>query len=138
MKNHFPRVRSSGFAHPLLPPTLLLIGLAGVAGLGEVWLRQEISQTANRTRQAEQQLAQTERDLAEVGARITAEQSIDALDRRNTEWQLGLGPPREPQVVRVAGPVEERLAARRGVPELYASLDRGAPPSPFFPAPGPR
>ena len=132
MKNHFPRVRSSGFAHPLLPPTLLLIGLAGVAGLGEVWLRQEISQTANRTRQAEQQLAQTERDLAEVGARITAEQSIDALDRRNTEWQLGLGPPREPQIVQVARPAEDYLTGRRGMPEMYADAGRETPATPLI------
>jgi hypothetical protein len=133
-----PRTHPGGFAHPLLLPTLALIGLAGTAGLGEVWLRQEISLTANRTRQAEQRLAQTERDLAELNTRITAEQSIDVLNRRNAEWQLGLGPPHEPQVVRVAGPAEERLAARRGAPELYASLGRGAAPSPLFPAPAAR
>ena len=124
-----------GFAHPLLPPTLALIGLAGATGLGEVWLRQEISLTANRTRQAEQRLAQTERDLAEVSTRITAEQSIDALNRRNIEWQLGLGPPGEPQVVRVSGPAEELLAVRHGAPDLYADLGRTAPPAPLFRSP---
>jgi hypothetical protein len=130
--------RAHGFAHPLLLPTLALIGLAGAAGLGEVWLRQEISITANRTRQAEQRLAQTERDLAEVSTRITAEQSIDALNQRNTLWQLGLGPPREPQVVRVAGTAEDRLAARRGAPELYAELGRGTPFPALFPPPSTR
>ncbi len=126
------RTRPGGFAHPLLLPTLALIGLAGTAGLGDVWLRQEISLTANRTRSAEQRLAQTKRDLAELNTQITAGESIDALNRRNTEWQLGLGPPREAQVVRVAVPAEERLAARRGAPEFYASLGRGATPTRRF------
>jgi len=125
-----------GFAHPLLLPTLTLIGLAGAAGLGEVWLRQEISLTANRTRQTEQRLAQTERDLAEVSTRITAEQSIDALNRRNSEWQLGL--PAGPQVVQVAGPAEEYLGAHRGAPEAYADLGRGAPTVALFRLPSNR
>ena len=98
------------FANQLLVHALVLICLGGSIGLGAVWSRHQISLEANNTKRLEQEIRETERHLAELGTLITAEQSIDVLTRRNTEWRLGLVPPREPQVVRVSEPAGPELA----------------------------
>jgi hypothetical protein len=106
------------FVNQLLVYTLVMICLSGSIGLGTVWLRHQISVTANQTKQMEARILETERRLAEVNARIAAETSAEALARRNREWALGLGLPTEPQVVRVTERVEERLA-RRSNAEIF-------------------
>ncbi len=103
----------NAFINQLFVYMLVGVCLTGTAGLGAVWLRHQISITANHTRRLEIQLAEVERRLAEVSTFVAAEQSPDALDRRNREMQLGLVMPREPQVVRVAESPERRLAAKR-------------------------
>ena len=108
------------FVNQVLVYLLVMIGFTGSVGFSTVWLRHQISLTANNTKQIDQRVLDTERRLAELGAAITAEQTIDVLTRRNNEWQLGLVLPREPQVVRVNENVEQRLAARRNV-EVFAS-----------------
>ena len=97
-----------------------MICFSGSIGLGTVWLRHQISVTANNTKQLEQRIAETERHMAEMNTQITEEQSIDVLARRNTEWRLGLVLPKEPQVVRVSDSVEQRLAARNNA-EIFAA-----------------
>jgi len=89
-----------------------MICFSGSIGLGTVWLRHQISITANNTKQLEQRIIESERHLAELNTQITGEQSIDVLARRNSEWKLGLVLPKEPQVVRVSESPERRLAAR--------------------------
>lgn len=109
-------MKSSGkhaFVNQLFVYMLVGFCLTGSAGLGTVWLRHQISITANHTRRLEVRLAEAERRLAEVVTNVAAEQSPDALERRNREMQLGLVMPREPQVVRVAESPERRLAAKR-------------------------
>lgn len=96
----------------MLVGTLMMICFSGSLGLGTVWLRHEISLAANRNRQLEAQLTEVERRVDANTAAIAAEQSPDTLVRRNAEWRLGLVPPREAQVVRVADDVERRLAAK--------------------------
>lgn len=98
------------FVNQLLVPALVLICLGGSVGMGAVWAQHQISLKANNTKQLEQQIKETERHLAELGTLITAEQSIEVLTRRNTEWRLGLVPPKEPQVVRVSEPAGPELA----------------------------
>ncbi len=100
------------FVNQLLIGTLVMICFSGSLGLGTVWLRQQISLEANRNKQLEARLAEVSRHLDETSAAIAAEQSPDALLRRDAEWHLGLVPPREPQVTRVPDDVEERLAAK--------------------------
>ncbi len=106
------RLRTRAFIHPLLLAGLTLT-FTGATGLGVVWARQQITATAVRTQGDERQLAQTERSLAELNTVLTAEQTTPMLERRNAEWQLGLVPPREPQLVRVAAADERRFAALR-------------------------
>ena len=110
---------SQAFVNQLLVYTLVMICFSGSIGLGTVWLRHQISLTANNTKQLEQRIVESERHLAELNTQITAEQSIDVLARRNSEWKLGLVLPKEPQVVRVSESPERRLAARNTV-EVFA------------------
>jgi hypothetical protein len=97
----------------LIALTLLLLVFAGSLGLGAVWFRQEISQTANRSRSLENKLADVERRLDEVNAQVAAAVNPDTLLRQNEVMRLGLAAPREIQVRRVAGSAELRLAAKR-------------------------
>ncbi|MDI1334969.1 MAG: hypothetical protein PSU94_02195 [Lacunisphaera sp.] len=97
----------------LIALTLLLLVFAGSLGLGAVWFRQEISQTANRSRALEGKFADVERRLDEVNAQVAAAVNPDTLLRQNQAMRLGLAAPRELQVVRVAGSVELRLASKR-------------------------
>lgn len=108
------------FVNQLLVYTLVMISFSGSIGLGTVWLRHQISLTANSTRQIEQRIVETERRLSELNTQVTAEQSIDVLARRNSEWNLGLVLPKEPQVVRVSDSPERRLASRNNA-EVFAA-----------------
>jgi hypothetical protein len=107
------------FVNQLLIYTLVMICFSGSIGLGTVWLRHQISLTANNTKLLEQRIVEAERHLAELNTQVTAEQSIDVLARRNAEWNLGLVLPKEPQVVRVAESPERRLASRNNA-EVFA------------------
>jgi len=97
----------------LIALTLLLLVFAGSLGLGAVWFRQEISQTANRSRSLENKLADVERRLDEVNAQVAAAVNPDTLLRQNEVMRLGLAAPREIQVQRVAGSAELHLASKR-------------------------
>lgn len=107
------------FVNQLLVYTLVMICFSGSIGLGTVWLRHQISITANNTKVLEQRIVEAERHLSELNTQVTAEQSIDVLARRNSEWNLGLVLPKEPQVVRVSESPERRLAARNNA-EIFA------------------
>ena len=111
---------NNAFVNQLLVYTLVMICFSGSIGLGTVWLRHQISVTANNTKQLEQRIAETERHMAELNTQITEEQTITVLNRRNADWSLGLVQPREPQVVRVNESAERRLAARNNA-EVFAS-----------------
>lgn len=106
----------------LIALTLLLLMFAGSLGLGAVWFRQEISQTANRSRSLEHKLADVERRLDEVSAQVAAAVNPDTLLRQNEAMRLGLAAPREIQVRRIAGSAELRLASKRN---LEAFSDEG-------------
>jgi hypothetical protein len=104
----YARAAVRAFIHPLL---LATIACGGATGLGVVWTRTQIAATAQRAKQLRHHLDQTERTLAELNTALTAE--LAQLERRNAEWQLGLVPPSEPQLVRVAAQDEQRFAGRR-------------------------
>lgn len=108
-------LKKRAFVHPLLVATLTLIGTGGSAGLGAVWMRHEISETARHTQQMEQQLAALQRNLAETGAQIAVEQS-DGVLARNAEWGLGLVPPLAAQVVIVSAADQQLHAAQHARP----------------------
>ncbi len=111
---------TNAFVNQLLVYTLVMICFSGSIGLGTVWLRHQISVTANNTKQLEQRITEDERHMAELNTQITEEQTITVLNRRNVAWNLGLVQPREPQVVRVNESAEQRLASRNNA-EVFAS-----------------
>jgi hypothetical protein len=61
------------FVNQLLVYTLVMISLTGSIGLGTVWLRHQISVTANSTRVLEASVAEVERSMAETTIRVAAE-----------------------------------------------------------------
>jgi hypothetical protein len=97
----------------LIALSLLLLVFSGTLGLGAVWVRQEISAIANRSRALEARIAGTERGLDEVNALVAAAVNPDALLRQNEVMRLGLVSPQEAQIRRVDGSPELRLAAKR-------------------------
>ncbi len=102
------------FVNQMLVYTLVMICFTGSIGLGTVWLRNQIAQTANSVKSLENRTAEVQRNLAETTTMIAAEQSPDVLIRRNAEWRLGLvSPDFRTQYVRISENPEERLAAKR-------------------------
>ena len=110
----------------LIALTLLLLVFSGSLGLGAVWVRQEISSTANRSRALVGRITDIERRLDEVNAEIAAAVNPDALLKQNQAMRLGLASPREIQVVRIDESPELRLAAKRNreIFSLAAEGDR--------------
>ncbi len=107
------------FINQLLVCTLVMICFSGSIGLGTVWLRHQISITANGTKRIEASLAEVERRIAETTALVAVEQSPESLERKNTGMRIGLVPKRDTHVVRIAESPELRLAERRNR-EIFA------------------
>lgn len=90
------------FVNQLLVYSLVMICVSGSVGLGTVWLRYQISVTANRNKLLETRIAEVERHLAETNTAIETEQGPGMLMRRNTEWHLGLVQTKESQISHVS------------------------------------
>jgi hypothetical protein len=103
---------ASATLNKLIALSLLLLLFTGSIGLGAVWVRQEISRTANRHKGLERQLADLGRQLDEMAAEIASASSPEALQRQNDAMRLGLVRPREEQVQRVDISPELLLARR--------------------------
>jgi len=114
----------------LIAMTLLLLVFSGTLGLGAVWMRGEISRTANQSRALEGQITDVERRLDEVNAQVASAVNPDALLRQGQFMNLALASPRELQVVRVPESAELRLAAKRNR-DIFslssASVEFGSP-----------
>ena len=119
------------FINRLIALTLLLLVFSGSLGLGAVWVRQEISSTANRSRALVTRLNDVERRLDEVNAEIATAQSPGTLMRQNEAMRLGLATPKETQVVRVEGSPELRLAAKRNR-EIFSLASAAGDHAPAF------
>ena len=101
-----------GLVNQLIALTLTLLVFSGSLGLGAVWVRQEISQTANRSRFLEVRVADVERRLDEVNAEVAVAVNPDVLLQQNQAMRLGLVSPQETQVRRVEQSPELLLAQR--------------------------
>ncbi len=104
---------SQGFVNQLLVYTLVMIGFTGSIGLGTVWMRHQISVTANATKQLAARIADLERRLAETTTAEETERDPNVLLERNAQWHLGLVAPTQGQIVRVPGDPAQRLASKR-------------------------
>jgi hypothetical protein len=105
--------------------TLVMLGYTGAIGFGTVWLRHQISVSANESKVLEQQIADLQRRLNETSAEIAYARSPEQLIRQNQLLGLNLVRPTEDQVVRAIGDVERRLAAKR-FDQLFSSTDPAA------------
>lgn len=108
MKNN-----SHAFINQLLVCLLVTFCFSGSIGLGTVWMRHQISLTANANKALEQRIAEVERALAETATFLETEQSTVVLRRRNEDLKLGLVAPTEAQFVRVTQDPDRHLAAKR-------------------------
>lgn len=106
------KATSHAFINQLLACLVVAFGAAGSIGLGTVWMRHQISVTANANKVLELRIVELERHLAENATAIETEESGDLLRRRNVEWNLGLVPPREAVTLRVAGDPMRLLALK--------------------------
>jgi len=101
------------FVNQLLVYTLVVIGFSGSIGLGTVWLRHQISVTANTVKRLEARLAEVKRHSDEKEAEIGSAESPAMLELRNEQWQLGLQPPAPNQVHHIEVDPVRQLAAKR-------------------------
>jgi hypothetical protein len=90
-----------------------LVAICGSAsiGLGTVWMRHQISIAANANKVLEASIADFERRIEETDAAIAAEQDPAVLNKRNSDWHLGLVSPEEAQVQRIREDPVLRLAS---------------------------
>ena len=124
MKNN-----SSAFANQLLVCLLVTFTVAGSTGLGTVWMRNQISTTANANRALAAELARVERLIDERKTLIETEQAPDKLRALNASLRLGLVPMNEVHVEHVTESTTDRLSRRAG--EVFFSTDRAATPPPL-------
>lgn len=101
------------FVNQLLVYTLVVIGFSGSIGLGTVWLRHQISLSANSAKQLEARINEVERHIAEKNTEIEKAQSPAMLEYLNDQWKLGLQPPSQQQVQHIVGDPVQLLAAKR-------------------------
>ena len=104
---------TSAFANQLLVCLLVTLCFGGSIGLGTVWMRHQISVTANHNRELLARIASLDRRIAETTTAIEGEEGSEVLRRRNVEWHLGLAPASDLQVVRVTEDDMNRHATMR-------------------------
>ncbi|MCX6951442.1 MAG: hypothetical protein NTV51_04545 [Verrucomicrobia bacterium] len=101
------------FVNQLLVCLLVSFGFGGSIGVGLVWMRYQITVTAKAHRANQANLEEVKRRLDATATIVETEQGFEALTKRNNEWQLGLVPATDAQVVRVTEDPVMRLARRR-------------------------
>lgn len=121
MKNN-----SQAFVNQIVVCLLVTIFSSGAIGLGTVWMRQQISRTANTNRRLEASLKDLNRRIDETNAFIAVEQSQEALQRRNVEFALGLVPVSDAQVMHVSDDTVGRMVSRANR-ALFRDTDKAAP-----------
>lgn len=101
------------FVNQFLIYTLVAMGLSGTIGLSTVWMRHQISLTANANRALDARIVEVQRHIAESTAAIEGEQDTTVLLQRNSQWRLGLVPPSQAQVVHITEDAVNHLAVKR-------------------------
>jgi hypothetical protein len=104
---------SPGFINQMLVYTLVMICFSGSIGLGTVWMRHQISLTANATKQLDARISAVERHISEATAAAESERDASVLLKRNADWRLGLVAPSQAQIRHVPEDPVMHLAAKR-------------------------
>jgi len=103
------RTTNHAFVNQFFIFTLCTICFSGSLGLGAVWMRHQISLTANANKALESRLAELHRHLDETATAIEIEQDPARLKQRNVSMRLGLVMPVAQSITENAG---MRLAAK--------------------------
>jgi hypothetical protein len=101
------------FVNQLLVWLLVTICSGGSIGLGTVWMRHQISITANTNRQLTDEIAKLERLVDARKSEVVREQAPAVLRQRNQLMRLGLVEVDDRRVIRVPEDPVQRLVAHR-------------------------
>lgn len=118
------RPNNHAFVNQFVIYTLVAICFSGSIGLGTVWMRHQISLTANANKELETRLAELKRHLAETTTAIETEQSPAVLMQRNSRMNLGLISPvvhsvAESPTQRLMGKNSRALRSDRALPVSF-------------------
>jgi hypothetical protein len=127
MKNN-----SSAFVHQIVLCLLVTFAVAGSTGLGTVWMRHQISTTANTNRLLAAELARIERLIDEKKTVIETEQAPEKLRALNAGMRLGLVPMNEVHTEHVTENPADRLAQRASRAFLETDSPATPPPAVFI------
>jgi len=105
--------------------SVLVCACLAASGLGYVWQKNQIYRLGDDLRRREAALAAMEKRNTMLAAQLAHLKSPAYLESRCQQYQLGLGAPREGQVVRLYEPGAEWDAALR-----RPALALAAPPAP--------
>ncbi|MES2697878.1 MAG: hypothetical protein V4773_30735 [Verrucomicrobiota bacterium] len=83
---------SQAFADPFVALLILSVSLMGSVGIGMVWMRHQISTTANRSQALVVQRTEIERLITEKSAEVASAQRPDLLRNLNEQHRLALVP----------------------------------------------
>lgn len=100
------------FVNQLLVYTLVMFCFSGSIGLGTVWMRHQISLTANSAKVLDAKFTEIERQINETHAAIERAQDPAMLKLLNDQWRLGLVPPIPQQTAYIDEDPVMRLAAK--------------------------
>jgi sorbitol-specific phosphotransferase system component IIBC len=113
---------SQAFVNQLLVCLLVTIGFGGSIGVGTVYMRHQISVTADTNRRLAAEIAAVERLITEKTTTVETELRADVLRRLNQgDRRLGLVPMSDVPIIHVtedpAGQMLERAASRAPLPD---------------------
>ncbi|MCC6416236.1 MAG: hypothetical protein IT582_10035 [Opitutaceae bacterium] len=103
---------SQAFVNQLLVYTIVMFCFSGSIGLGTVWMRHQISLSANQSKALDARLIEVERQVNEARAAVERAQDPSLLKLLNDQWRLGLVPPDPRQTATIDGDPVLRLASK--------------------------
>jgi hypothetical protein len=104
---------TQAFVNQMVVYVLVTLAGGGSVGLGAVWMRQQITATANANKALERDVAILRRQLDLLNVQVEQESTNSVLERRNVEWRLGLEQAPRAKVTRLTGDARLLLAAKR-------------------------
>ncbi|HVU36597.1 MAG TPA: hypothetical protein VHE61_24365 [Opitutaceae bacterium] len=112
------------FVNQLLVGLLVTIGFGGTIGLGTVWMRYQISVVADANQALQQQINDTERQIADTKTMVEEELDPQVLRQQNVAMHLGLTDLQQTQIVAVNEDPVYRLVARANQ-RMYEAREGG-------------
>ena len=109
------RNQPSALAYQMVLILSIVVLVSAVGGLGLVWMRQQITDTASRIQKLQRDSVDVQRRLEYLDAKIAELLRPDVLSHRSMELGLGLTRPKASQIVHM-GPL--RLPPQMDLPVI--------------------